>query len=291
MQTPFEIKNALPERLPVLKIKMSRGLLNVLLTIYGFVTLYPLVWLFLSAFKSNPEFYEFPFGLPKEWHLENFADAWNVARMGVSFKNSFIVTIAALILTLVFGAMAAFVLSRFKFRGRAAVMGLFLLGMLIPIHSTLVPLFIMMKKIHLLDTYGALIFPYTAFELSLAIFVTIAYMSSIPKEMEEAALIDEPADWGFFFRVMLPLSAPALATVGILAFLRFWNDFAFALVFISKPALQTLPLSLSMFATGYMTDYRLTFAALTLAVIPTIVVYLLFQEQVMKGMVAGAVKG
>ncbi|CAH0121843.1 MULTISPECIES: carbohydrate ABC transporter permease [unclassified Paenibacillus] len=291
MQNAAELHKPSPPGAAFRWKQARRGALNIVLTLYAFVTLYPLFWLFISAFKSNPEFYERPFGVPREWHWNNFTDAWTVAKMGVSFTNSLIVTFAALILTLVIGAMAAFVLSRFKFRLRAAVMGIFLLGMLIPIHSTLVPLFILMKKIGMLDTYWALIMPYTAFELSLAIFVTMAYMTSIPKEIEEASLIDGTGYWGFFMRMMLPLSLPALATVGILAFLRFWNDFAFALVFISKPALQTLPLSLSMFATGYMTDYRLTFAALSLAVIPTIAVYLIFQEQVMKGMVAGSVKG
>jgi raffinose/stachyose/melibiose transport system permease protein len=171
------------------------------------------------------------------------------------------------------------------------LMGLFLLGMLIPIHSTLVPLFIMMRKFHLLDTYMSLILPYTAFQLPVCIFVIAAYLTSIPKEVEEAALIDGTGYWGVFVRIMLPLSVPAMATVGILGFLQFWNDFAFPLVFINNQALKTLPLSLSVFATGYGTDYALTTAAMAMAVIPTIVIYLIFQEKIMNGMVAGAVKG
>jgi raffinose/stachyose/melibiose transport system permease protein len=168
---------------------------------------------------------------------------------------------------------------------------LFLLGMLIPVHSTLVPLFILMKKVSLLDTYFALILPYTAFELPLAIFVIAAFLLSIPKEIEESALMDGAGYWRIFFRMMLPLSLPALATVAILGFLRFWNDFAFALVFISRPALKTVPLSLSIFATGYSTDYKLTMAAMSIAVLPTILMFLHFQEQIMKGMTARAVKG
>lgn len=261
------------------------------LTVYALVTLYPLFWLFLSAFKSNEDFYARPFSLPAAWHFENFSRAWDVSTMGTSIINSFIVTVAALVLTLVLGALAAFVLSRFQFRFRGVLMGLFLLGMLIPIHSSLVPLFIILKKVSMLDTYSALILPYVAFELPLAIFVVAAYMTSIPKDVEEAALMDGSGYWGIFGRIMFPLSLPALSTVAILAFLRFWNEFSFALVFISKPALKTLPLSLSVFATGYSTDYKLTMAALAMAVVPTIVIYLIFQEQIMKGMVAGAVKG
>ncbi|UQZ83435.1 Trehalose transport system permease protein SugB [Paenibacillus konkukensis] len=269
----------------------TRGLINALLALYALGTLYPLIWLFMSAFKSNEEFYSQPFALPAEWHWDNFGRAWKVSAMGVSLVNSTIVTVVSLALTLILGALAAYALARFEFKLKPMMMGLFLLGMLIPIHSTLVPLFIIMKKVGLLDTYGALILPYTAFELPLAIFVAAAYLTSVPKEIEEAALMDGTGYWGIFVRIMLPLSIPALSTVAILAFLRFWNDFAFALVFISKPALKTLPLSLSVFATGYATDYKLTMAALSIAVLPTIIVFLLFQEQIMKGMTAGAVKG
>lgn len=275
----------------MLKRRFSSGLANGLMTLYALVTLYPLFWLFTSAFKSNEEFYSRPFQLPTSWNFDSFSRAWKVSDMGTSMFNSIIVTGASLVLTLMIGALAAYILSRFQFRLKIAVMGLFLLGMLIPVHSTLVPLFIVMNKIDLLNTYGALILPYVAFELPIAIFIIQAYMNTFPKEIEEAAHLDGMGYWGTFLKIMLPLSAPALSTVGILALLRFWNDFSFALVFISKPALKTLPLSLSQFATGYMTDYELTMAALTIAVIPTIILYLIFQRSIMQGMVAGAVKG
>uniref|UniRef100_UPI003D2DF745 carbohydrate ABC transporter permease n=1 Tax=Paenibacillus oryzisoli TaxID=1850517 RepID=UPI003D2DF745 len=271
--------------------RWGRGVVNAGLSLYALVTVYPLIWLFISAVKSNEEFYSRPFLLPTVWKWDNLVRAWKVSGMGLSLWNSTVVTVLSLVLTLVLGALAAFVLARFEFKLKGFMMGLFLLGMLIPIHSTLVPLFIMMKKIGLLNSYGALVLPYTAFELPLAIFVVAAYLISIPKEIEEAALIDGTGYWGIFFRMMMPLSVPALSTVAILGFLRFWNDFAFALVFISKPSLKTVPLSLSSFATGYMTDYELTMAALAIAVLPTIIVFLLFQEQIMKGMTAGAVKG
>lgn len=267
------------------------GAANVLMAIYAVVTLYPSLWLFASALKTNDEFFSRPFQLPTVWQWENLSRAWKVSDMSTGMLNSVIVTLASLVLTLVIGALAAYVLSRFQFRFKLFYMGLFLLGMLIPIHSTLVPLFILMNKAHLLNTYWALILPYTAFEPPIAIFIVQAYMNTFPKDIEEAGMIDGTGYWGIFTKIMLPLSAPALSTVAILAFLRFWNDFSFALVFISKPALKTLPLSLSVFATGYMTDYKLTMAALSIAVIPTIIVYLIFQEHIMKGMIAGAVKG
>nr|WP_068787359.1 carbohydrate ABC transporter permease [Paenibacillus phocaensis] len=266
-------------------------LINLLMVAYALVTLYPLYWLFISAFKTNQEFYEHPFALPKAINFENFSRAWELAGMGRAAINSSIVTVSAILLTLFLGALTAFVLCRFSFRLRGLISGLFVVGMLIPIHSTLVPLFIMMKNVGILNTYWALILPYTCFELPIAIFVISAYMSTIPKEIEEAAIMDGVGYWGIFVRMMLPLTLPALSTVAILGFLRYWNDFAFALVFINKQSLKTIPLGLSIFSDGFGTDYALTMAAMATSVLPTIVVFLIFQEQIMKGMVAGAVKG
>lgn len=275
-----------------ISVKKWRGaILWTFLTIYGLLTLYPLFWLFISAFKTNAEFMNRPFALPEAWQLENFTRAWASSKMGTAFLNSVIVSVVSLALTLFIAALASYVLARFKFRFKGWIMTFFVVGMLIPIHSTLVPLFILMKQISLLNTYWALILPYTAFALPTAIFVLTAYLSSVPKEIEEAAYIDGTGLWGVFLRIMLPISLPALATVSILSFLHSWNDFSFALVFISKTSLKTLPLSIATFADGYQTDYGLTLAAMTISVIPTIAMYLMFQEQVMKGMTAGAVKG
>ncbi|MGN7454910.1 carbohydrate ABC transporter permease [Paenibacillus pasadenensis] len=267
------------------------GALKLVLLLYAAGTLYPLYWLFISAMKTNEDFFAHPYSLPSEWVFTNISRAWDLGNMGRAMLNSAIVTSVSVALTLLLGTLAAYVLSRFQFRLHKLALGIFVIGMLVPIHSTLVPLFIFMNKIGMLDTYGALILPYTAFELPIAIFIVIAYLSSIPREIEEAALIDGNGWWGVFFRMILPLCKPALATVAILAFLRFWNDFAFALVFINSQALKTLPLSLSLFSDGYGTDYSLTMGAMAIAVLPTIIAYLIFQEQIMKGMTAGAVKG
>ncbi|WP_084411048.1 carbohydrate ABC transporter permease [Paenibacillus glacialis] len=258
---------------------------------YAVGTLYPLYWLFISAFKTNEDFFQRPYALPKAWMSDNLFRAWDLGDMGRGMLNSTFVTITSVILTLVLGLLAGYVLSRFQFKFKKVVVALFLAGLLIPIHSTLVPLFLMMKEVGLLDTYGALILPYTAFELPIAIFLSMGYMASIPKEIEEAAMIDGNGWWGIFGRIIFPLCTPIIATITILAFLRFWNDFSFALVFINTQALKTLPLSLALFSDGFGTDYALTMGAMAIAVIPTIVVYLILQDQIMKGMVAGSIKG
>lgn len=261
------------------------------LSVFSLLMIYPLYWLITSAFKTNEEFFTHPYSFPASFAFENFKRAWEVANLGQAMLNSTIVTISATVLTVFLGALTAYVLSRFSFKLKGFLVVYFLLGMLIPVHSTLVPLFTIMNKVGLLNSYSALILPYTAFELPIAIFLIVAYMSGIPKELEEAAIIDGTGYWGIFFKIMLPLSVPALSTVAILSFLRDWNEFVFALVFINDSALKTLPLSLAVFSDGFSTDYALTMAAMTIAVIPTILMYVLFQEQIMKGMTAGAVKG
>ncbi|WP_244535211.1 carbohydrate ABC transporter permease [Gracilibacillus kekensis] len=264
---------------------------TVFLLVFSLLMIYPLYWLAISSFKTTEEFFRFPYSLPNEWTFDNFTRAWELADMGTAMINSTIVTVVGTALTVFLGALTAYVLSRFTFRLKGLVMLLFVIGMLIPIHSTLVPLFSIMNEVGMLNTYLALILPYTAFELPISVFLITAYMSSIPKEIDEAAVIDGSGYWGVFFRMMLPMSVPAMSTVAILAFLRYWNEYVFALVFINDTSLKTLPLSLSIFSDGYSTDYALTMAAMAIAVIPTIVMYVFFQEQIMKGMVAGSVKG
>lgn len=274
-----------------LKEGLFKGIKVIFLSMFSLMMIYPLYWLITSAFKTNEEFFAHPYSLPTSFSFDNIIRAWEVANLGRAMLNSTIVTISATVLTIFLAALTAYVLSRFTFRLKSFLMVFFLVGMLIPIHSTLVPLFTIMDQVGLLNTYWALILPYTAFELPISIFLIVAYMSSIPKELEEAAVIDGSGYWGVFFRIMLPLSVPALSTVAILSFLRYWNEFVFALVFINDSSLKTLPLSLAIFSNGFSTDYALTMAAMTVAVIPTIIMYLIFQEQIMKGMVAGSVKG
>ncbi|MBM7691742.1 raffinose/stachyose/melibiose transport system permease protein [Peribacillus deserti] len=282
-------RTSLVQNINVWKIGKS-WISKIILILFAFAMLYPLYWLFVSALKTNQEFFENPYSLPIHWVFDNITRAWELAGMGKAMINSTIVTLAAMFLTLLLGTLTAYVLSRFEFRWKGPLMLFFTLGMLIPIHSTLVPLFMIMNKIGILDTYWSLILPYTAFELPIAIFLIAAFMSSIPKAIEEAAMIDGSGYWGIFFRIMLPLSFPVMSTVAILAFLRYWNEFAFALVFINDQALKTLPLVLTIFSDGFGTDYSLTMAAMAIAVLPTIIIYLFFQEQIMKGMVAGSVK-
>ncbi|PQP89413.1 carbohydrate ABC transporter permease, partial [Paenibacillus sp. AR247] len=182
-------------------------------------------------------------------------------------------------------------LSRFTFKLRGTVYGLFLLGMLVPIHATLIPIFLIMQKVHLLDTRLALILPYTAFHLSLTVFILEGFMRGFPKDLEESGVMDGAGIYRIFWSILLPITRPALATVVILNFIYNWNEYLFALVLITSGSLKTLPLGLSNFAGIETASMTLQMAALTIALIPIIIFYLLLQKQLVSGMTAGAVKG
>jgi len=244
-----------------------------------------------SSFKSNPEIIQSSLSLPHTLHFENYVNAWNTANIGTYFFNSIFVSILSIILTVVLGSAAAFVLAKFSFKLRGTIMLLFTIGMLIPLQAVLVPLFSQMREIHLLDTPWSLIIVYTAFGLPLSIFLMESFMESFPDSIIEAALIDGSSVLRIFTVLVMPLTKPVIATVTILTFLNNWKEFSFALVFINSENLKTLPLGLYNFLGAYTADYAGLMAALMIATIPTFVLYLILKDQVIDGMTAGAIKG
>nr|WP_133578871.1 carbohydrate ABC transporter permease [Aureibacillus halotolerans] len=266
-------------------------MIYIVLSIYGLINVYPLIWMFINSFKSNAEFAKDSFGLPEVWQFENYARAWETANLDVYFLNSLIVSVTAVIVTVFAGAMASYFLSRFVFKGRKVLQSFFVFGLLIPIHATLVPMFILMRNIGLLDTHIGLILPYVAFNLPITIFLLVSFMESFPKDIEESAVMDGCGVFRIFWSIILPMTRPAIATVVILNVINNWNEFSFALVLINDDALKTLPYGLANFSGQYTTDYGSQMAGLTLAVIPIVIIYLLLEKQLVKGMTAGAVKG
>ncbi|MCR8634348.1 MULTISPECIES: carbohydrate ABC transporter permease [Paenibacillus] len=271
------------------RIKLS--FIHILLAVLCLANIIPILWMIISSFKSEQEFSVNPMGWPKLWDFSNYTNAWRVAHLGTYFWNSIFVTIAAIVLTVFLGALASYFISRFDFKLSKWVYGLFIIGMTIPIHATLVPIFILMKKLGLLNTHLSLILPYTAFHLSITIFILVGFMKSFPKDIEESAVIDGGGVYRIFWSIILPMTRPALATVVIINFIYNWNEFLFALVLISKTGLKTLPLGLANFA-GTETKFQtMQMAALTMALLPVVAFYLLLEKQLVQGMTAGAVKG
>lgn len=268
----------------------SKIVIYFILLVHLVLTGYPFVWMLISSFKTNKEYFADPWGLPSQWRFENYAEAWNEG-IGQYLFNSLYITAFSVAGLLTAAVLIGFYLVVRPFKGSKPLLAMFFLGMLIPVHSTLVPLFTIAHKLGIYDTFWALFFPYIGFQLPLATFLVYNFFNEIPRDIEEAAVVDGCSIYQTFFRVYLPLAKPILATVTILSFFNIMNDFIFPLIMISKESLRTITIGLMMFKGSFSADYSLISAALVLATSPILILYLLMQKYIHKGVVAGSVKG
>jgi raffinose/stachyose/melibiose transport system permease protein len=273
------------------KPSISGVLKYIVLFFFGITMLYPLLWTLINSFKDNTDIFRHPFSLPAKWMIDNYINAWKIGHLNVSFVNSMIVSFLTVALIILLSSMASFVLARINFKFSFAIYSFFLLGMMVPQTSVMIPLFVLYKNLGLINKYSSLIVSYTAFGISMAVFILVGFMKSIPKELEEAAIIDGCSGQRIFLTIILPLSRSALVTVAILSFLDAWNEYLFALVFIANPAVKTLSLALANFRDAHAVHYGLMSAGIVISTLPVIIIYILLQEQVIKGLTAGAVKG
>lgn len=255
------------------------------------LTFYPVLWMIFGSLKSGSEFYTNIWGIPAQAVWNNYAEAWVKADLGVKFLNSVIATFGTLILVIPLTSVAAYAFAKIKFPGSRFLYYLFLLGMMIPQGVTAIPVFSVIIQMGLLNTRLSLILVYAAQSLGFGIFLMSAFYKSLPKELEEAALIDGCTPTGAFFRVILPLVRPGLATQVVFSGMNAWNEYFMASILIRKEALETLPLGLVNFTGRYATNYPQLFAALAIATLPVILLYVAGQRQFISGMTAGAVKG
>lgn len=268
----------------------SWALAHTMLGIYALLIILPIVWMVLSSFKDNISFLTDPWGLPKVWHIENYTKAWE---KGVQqyFLNSLFVSVVTVFCVLLFAAMLSFMLARFPFEGASKVVFLFFIGNMIPIHCVLIPLFSIANKIGLVNNLWSLIIPYIAFNLPMAVFLTYGHYSQLPGELQEAAVMDGCTVNQMFVRIFLPLAKPVLITVLILTLVSVWNEFSFALILINDATKQTIPLGLMTLKGTYQTNYVAVTAALTMASMPIILIYICLSSKIQAGLTAGAVKG
>jgi N-acetylglucosamine transport system permease protein len=275
----------------------GKTLIYLILSFWGAIVVFPMLWSIMTSFKTDQEIFFSPWALPKVLIFDNFVRAWVKARMGDYLINTLLIIIPALFFTLLLSAMAAYVLARFEFRGRTIITYLFLLGMVFPIFLALVPLYFVTQKLGLLDTYQGLILVYIAFSLSFTIFFLTNFFKTLPKELGEAALIDGASQYGIFFRIYLPLAQPGLVTMGIFNFLGQWNQYILpnTLMITNTDTITHYVLSQGLYYLQakqfYQNDWSGLFAAVTIVMIPTLVVYLIFNDRIEKGMTAGAIKG
>ncbi|MNJ54716.1 Trehalose transport system permease protein SugB [compost metagenome] len=207
--------------------------------------------------------------------------------MGNTIRNS----VLSLAIILILGFIIGYFLSRFRFKGKNALYNYYLLGMLVPIHALMVPMYVLFTKSGMGDQWYTLILPYAAFGLPIAIFLVESYVRSIPIEVEEAANIDGCSFHRTLFSIVLPMCQPILVTVGIIQFFIVWNEFTFALILISKETLMTVPVGITLFKGQFVTDYPKMMASMLIAIFPAMALYFAFSKQIIKGMVAGSVKG
>jgi N-acetylglucosamine transport system permease protein len=292
-----------PPRTP--GVGAGQGALNLLngtfMLIWGLVTALPLLWAIVSAFKTNTEF------LSPDWwqlgglHVENFARAWTAANIGEYFVNSVIVVVISVPLTMLLGAMAAYVLARYDFPGNRIVYFGFVAGLIFPVFLALVPLFFVVRntgnipllgEVLGLNSHLSLALVYVAFSMPFTVFFLTAFFRTLPNSIAEAAIVDGCSHTGLFFRVMLPMARPGLISIGLFNVLGHWNQYVLPVVLMNQPDKKVLAQGLASLAIsqGYRGDWTALFAGLVIALLPVLIVYVLFQKQVQAGLTAGVLK-
>lgn len=256
------------------------------------IVLIPLIATVFGGLRTNAELLNDPFSIPKTLHWENFGRvlAGSSAFWG-ELLNSLLIVIGTLVVLLFSASLAAFVLARFTFPGRELIFNLFLFGLLFPLTVAVLPLYITIRSLGLLNTLWGIILPQVAFALPTTILILRNFFRAIPQELEDAAIIDGASMLGFFWRVLLPLSRPALAVVSMLAAVASWNNFLLPLLVLNDQTTWTLPLGALQFQQQYSTDWAAVLAFVTVAMIPAILIYLVAERQIVAGLTAGAVKG
>lgn len=263
-----------------------------MLVAIALVQIFPLYWLFTFSLKDNIQIFQTnPLGLPSPYHFENFTDVLQNGNVASFLLNSVIVTVSTIFISTILSTMAAYAIARMKWKWSSRALLFFLMGMMIPLHATLVPLFIFLKRTRLYDTPFALILPYVAFAIPMAIYIFVGFFKTIPREMEEAACLDGMNIYGIFIKIMVPLIRPAIATVAIFTYLSCWNELMFAISFISKPQWKTLTVGIMGMVGMYATNWGALGAGLVVATVPTLIIYLLMSGEIQKSFTTGALKG
>lgn len=254
-------------------------------------TFFPLLWLLVSSFKTDLELISRPFSLPEVWQFHNYINAFLLSDLHLLFLHSITVSFLSTGLNILVASMAAFVLSRFRFRLKNIILIVILAGVLIPIIALMVPYFKLIKSMGLYDSLLALIITYAAINLPISVFLLHGFMAGIPKELEEAGVIDGCSFWQRYSRIIFPLSKLGVVTAGTFVFLYSWNEFIYALLLTSSVRARTLQLGIRFFKSQFRYDYTSMFAAIVVTIIPSIVVYIIFHEKIIQGLTSGALKG
>ena len=267
----------------------TKIILHVFLVLLTIIVLIPLVWMLINSFKTNKEMMTDSLSLPAQWQLSNYNNAWNKGLSGY-FINSIFITALSVCFICLLAAMAAFGLSRFKFKGQNVLFFIILGGMMVSEYCAVVPLFKMLNAINLYNSQWGLIFIYTAFRLPFSIFLMRSYFMGLSKDIEEAAIIDGCGTMRIFWQITLPLSKPIVLSAAIISAIFVWNEFLFAMLFLENRNLMTMPIGLQVFRGQLKIDYVSSMAGIVICSLPLILVFIIFQKQFVRGLSAGGVK-
>lgn len=270
---------------------MRKAVVYILLLAGAVLTTMPLLFMIATAFKTNVYIIETPPQfIPKHPTMQNFVDAWSLNNFGLFFTNSLLVAIITTILSVLLSAMMAYAFARFAFPGKNLFFFSLLLTLMIPGLMLVIPQFLLAKTLGLLDSRLGLIFVYIATSLALNTYLLRGFFEQLPRELEQAAEVDGAGHLVIFTRIVIPLSTPALATVAIFTFLYAWDEFPWAVTAINSDANKTLPMAIALFQSAHQTQWGLVFAASLIAIIPVIVVFVVFQRYFVRGLTSGAIK-
>lgn len=262
-------------------------LIHVVLWAYAAISVIPLLTMLGNSFRTHLQIASDPWPIPTDPTFDNYVNAWNQADFATYAMNSVIVTVASVLLSTLVSLPAAYALARWRFRGRGALESIFLSGLLIPFMLAILPMFYLMDWLRLIDTHVSLILVYGANGIPFTIFILVAFFRQLPAELEEAALLDGAGHLAVFWRVMLPLVRPAIATVVIFRFVPIWNDFLIPLVMLRSRDNYTLGVGLTTFFGEYQTDWASLFAGLVIATAPLLVLFIIATRQIIDGLTAG----
>ncbi|MDR0639663.1 MAG: carbohydrate ABC transporter permease [Spirochaetaceae bacterium] len=261
-----------------------------LMAVFAILTIFPLIWLLYSSFKPHAEIVMSPLGLPRSPSLNNYFRAWDMGSLGTALMNSFVYTSIATIGTLFLALAAAFGITKFPFKSGAFFTAAFAAGLMVTVHAIIVPLFLAEVKVGIINRRIGVILPYIAFDLPMSVMIAISYIRGIPDALIESAEIDGAKYRYVFWYMIVPLSTPVIATMVILSFLRHWNEFLFVFVFTTKTAMKSLPVAITLFAGRNNTEYGLQYASLVIGILPMIIFYFFFHNQLIKGFGEGSLK-
>jgi raffinose/stachyose/melibiose transport system permease protein len=276
----------------VFESKRRRGVLIAGFAVVSVAQLYPLIYLFDFSLLRNADFFMsglFKWPDPPQWG--NYVRAWVDGQVPSYFLNSVIVCAATIALTLLLVLMMSYPLVKMSWRGQKVMMMVMLLGMMLPIHITIIPNYTFYQALGIRDSYLSMIIPYVAFNVPFGLFLMAGYLRTIPDSIIESAKVDGCGTYRLIFRIIAPMTTPALSAIGITTFLNCWNEFIMATTFLSSDKYKTLPLSIMKFTSEHGQDLSSQFAVMALSAIPAIVVYLIFSEKITSGIMAGALKG